>query len=27
MDKNEILWAVVCVIIFAYIGFLLAYRG
>jgi hypothetical protein len=27
MDKNEIVWAIVCVIVFAFIGVLLAYRG
>jgi len=27
MDKKEILWAIACVAVFAYIGFLLAFRG
>jgi len=27
IDKKEILWAIACVIVFAFIGFLLAYRG
>ena len=26
-DKSEILWAIACVIAFAYIGILLAWRG
>jgi hypothetical protein len=27
MDKSEILWAIVCLAVFAYIGVLLAWRG
>ena len=27
MDKSEILWAVACLVVFAYIGVLLAWRG
>jgi hypothetical protein len=27
MDKSEILWAVACVFVFAFIGVLLAWRG
>jgi len=27
MDKSEILWAIACVVAFAYIGVILAWRG
>jgi hypothetical protein len=27
MDKSEIIWAIVCIAVFAYIGVLLAWRG